>query len=70
MTAKAEAIANANAHLNNAGLPTYDELRAALNAVVGAWDEYDPRSGKGGPSVSHSINAARAIASATGTEGA
>lgn len=30
MNAKTEAIAAADAHLNNAGLPTYTELLAAL----------------------------------------
>lgn len=32
-SAKAEAIANANAHLNNAGLPTYSELVEYLQAL-------------------------------------
>ncbi|AAT37741.1 gp38 [Burkholderia phage BcepB1A] len=30
MNAKTKAIANADSHLNNAGLPTYTELLAAL----------------------------------------
>lgn len=32
-TAHDEAIANANAHLNNAGLPTYGELVEALSDI-------------------------------------
>ena len=32
---KAEAIANADAHTNNAGLPTYSELVAALKFLRG-----------------------------------
>lgn len=32
--AKAEAIANANAHLYNAGLPAYGELAAALRGMA------------------------------------
>ncbi|OXJ32686.1 hypothetical protein CFB82_20090 [Burkholderia sp. HI2714] len=34
MNAKTEAIANADAYLNNAGLPTYSELGAALDRLV------------------------------------
>lgn len=34
-SAKAEAAANADAHLNNAGLTTYSELRAILAEIVG-----------------------------------
>jgi len=41
MTAKTEAIANANAHLNNAGLPTYDDLLAALKAFLAKHDDRD-----------------------------
>ncbi|MBN3839336.1 hypothetical protein [Burkholderia sp. Ac-20349] len=33
MNAKTEAIAIADAHLNNAGLPTYSELLAAATAA-------------------------------------
>lgn len=36
MNAKTEAIANADAYLNNAGLPTYSELAAALLAMAEA----------------------------------
>ncbi|MCS6496742.1 hypothetical protein [Burkholderia thailandensis] len=36
MNAKTEAIANADAHLNDAGLPTYSELAAALRAMSDA----------------------------------
>lgn len=32
-SAAAEAIANADAHLNNAGLPTYSEMVAALRRI-------------------------------------
>lgn len=38
--AKAEAIANADAHTNNAGLPTYSELVAALRATSGQLADY------------------------------
>ena len=34
MTAKTEAIANADAHLNNAGLPTSTELVKTLERMV------------------------------------
>ncbi|MFC5358130.1 hypothetical protein [Azospirillum himalayense] len=34
MTAKTEAIANANAHLNNVGLPTYDDMLAAAEEAM------------------------------------
>lgn len=34
LTAKSEAIANADAHLNNVGLPTYTELLASLGYVL------------------------------------
>ncbi|MDN8027947.1 hypothetical protein QZN17_05145 [Burkholderia multivorans] len=36
MNAKTEAIANADAHLNDAGLPTYSELATALRAMTEA----------------------------------
>lgn len=36
--AKQEAIAQADAHLNNAGLPTYTELRKALERLGSACD--------------------------------
>ncbi|HDR9474360.1 hypothetical protein [Burkholderia multivorans] len=34
MNAKTEAIANADAHLNDADLPTYSELAATLRAMA------------------------------------
>lgn len=37
---KVEAIANADAHTNNAGLPTYSELVAALRATSGQLADY------------------------------
>jgi hypothetical protein len=39
---QSEAIANADAHLNNAGLPTYSELLAALQTIA---DEAGPNMG-------------------------
>lgn len=33
MSAKGEAVANADAHLNDAGLPTYSELLAAVRSA-------------------------------------
>lgn len=34
MNAQADAIADADAHLNNAGLPTYTELMAAAQVLI------------------------------------
>lgn len=41
--AKTEAVANADAHLTNAGLPGYTDLLAALQAIV---DEAGPLMGR------------------------
>lgn len=41
--AKAEAIANADAHTNNAGLPTYSDLDYALRALRAECLRYLPQ---------------------------
>ena len=46
MTDKTEAIANADAHLSNVGLPTYSELLNALRAISRA-DFEVPRTVQG-----------------------
>lgn len=42
-TARAEAIAGADAYLNNAGLPAYTELLATLNTVRSLIDGSQPK---------------------------
>lgn len=39
--AKSEAIATANAHLNNAGMPTYSELIALINDAAALGLNFD-----------------------------
>lgn len=70
-TTRKESIANADAHLNNAGLPTYSELREALIAIDarinGRWN--DPCLIKYGAQPTNTIDAIHDILSSVKIEG-
>lgn len=61
-TAQAEAVANANAHLTNVGLPSYDDLLAALEAVAWWASDEGQLAGRGPMDVSEFARSAVANA--------